>query len=62
MDSSFEESLIDVWRQVLVENIGVVVLGAERYPVRLSLDLIFNRFTMQLNQHSMTRNYFSGHA
>jgi hypothetical protein len=36
MDSSFEESLIDVWRQVLVENIGVVVLGAERYPVRLT--------------------------
>src|ERR1700680_3765454 len=36
MDSSFKESLIDVWRQVLVENVGVVMLGPERYPVRLT--------------------------
>src|SRR6202140_3743222 len=36
MDSSFEESLIDVWRQVLVENVGVVVLGPRSYPVRLT--------------------------
>jgi hypothetical protein len=31
---SLEEGLIDVWRQVLVENVKVVVLDAERYPVR----------------------------
>jgi hypothetical protein len=34
MNSSFEQALIEVWRQVLVENARVVVLGAERYPVR----------------------------
>jgi hypothetical protein len=34
MNSSFEQTLIDVWRQVLVENAKVVELGAERYPVR----------------------------
>ena len=34
MKSSFEETLIDVWRQALVENAKVVALGTERYPVR----------------------------
>ena len=34
MNSSFEQTLIDVWRQVLVENAKVVELGAEHYPVR----------------------------
>jgi hypothetical protein len=34
MAISFEQALIEVWRQVLVENADVVVLGAERYPVR----------------------------
>ena len=34
MPISFEQTLIDVWRQVLVENVGVLVLGTERYPVR----------------------------
>ena len=34
MDSSFEQTLINVWRQTLVENAKVVVLGTERYPVR----------------------------
>ena len=34
MKLSLEEALIEVWRQVLVENAKVVVLGAERYPVR----------------------------
>ena len=32
--SSFEETLIEVWRQALVENADVVELGTERYPVR----------------------------
>jgi hypothetical protein len=30
------QALIDVWRQVLVENADVVELGAEHYPVRLT--------------------------
>jgi hypothetical protein len=34
MDASFEQTFVDVWRQVLVEKAEVVVLGTERYPVR----------------------------
>jgi len=34
MDSPFEQTLIEVWRQALVENAKVVVLGKARYPVR----------------------------
>jgi len=30
---SFEETLLAVWRQTLVENAKAVVLGAERFPV-----------------------------
>ena len=36
MAISFEQTLIEVWRQVLVENVDVVELGTERYPVRLT--------------------------
>src|ERR671923_2486015 len=31
---SFEETLIEVWRQALVENAKAVKLGTESYPVR----------------------------
>jgi hypothetical protein len=34
MSVSFEEALIDVWRQVLIDNVNVVVLATERYSVR----------------------------
>jgi hypothetical protein len=34
MALSFEEALIEVWRQALVENSKFVELGIERYPVR----------------------------
>src|ERR1019366_6343029 len=34
MAISFEQALIAVWRQDLVENADVVELGTERYPVR----------------------------
>lgn len=34
MPSPFEQTLLDVWRQVLVADSPAVVLGAERYPVR----------------------------
>ena len=34
MNSSFEQTLVEVWRQALVENAKVVELGKERYPVR----------------------------
>jgi hypothetical protein len=33
MNASFEEKLVDVWRQVLVENATVVELGGKRYSV-----------------------------
>ncbi len=34
MALSFEQTLVEVWRQALVENAKVVVLGTESYPVR----------------------------
>lgn len=34
MDSSFEQTLIEVWRQALIENAKVIELGDERYPAR----------------------------
>ncbi len=34
MDPSFEQALIEVWRQALVENAKVVKVGGESYPVR----------------------------
>ena len=34
MNPSFEQTLVAVWRQALVESAKVVVLGTERYPVR----------------------------
>jgi hypothetical protein len=34
MALSFEQTLIEVWRQALVENAKAVELGSDRYPVR----------------------------
>jgi hypothetical protein len=34
MAISFEQALLEVWQQVLVEDIKIVVLGTEGYPVR----------------------------
>ena len=34
MGSSFEQALIEVWRQALVEYAKTVELGLERFPVR----------------------------
>ena len=34
MAISLEQVLIDVWRQVLVEDVNAVVLSGKRYPVR----------------------------
>ena len=36
MAVSFEQTLVEVWRQALVEDADVVVLGTERYPVQLT--------------------------
>ena len=34
IETSFEKTLTEVWRQVFVENADVVELRNERYPVR----------------------------
>jgi len=36
MNASFEQTLVDVWRQVLVENATVVELGGKSYSVRIT--------------------------
>jgi hypothetical protein len=36
MNASFEQTLIDVWRQVLIENASVVGLSGKRYSVRIT--------------------------
>jgi len=33
LNSSFEQTLVEVWRQTLAENANVVVIGGEHYPV-----------------------------
>jgi hypothetical protein len=64
MALSFEQALIDVWRQALVENADVVVLGKNRYPVRLTLkrrlrevDFVFDGNEIRgLEQNSETKS------
>src|SRR5690242_5234147 len=34
MNPSFEQALVEVWRQALVENAKAVNLGGKSYPVR----------------------------
>jgi hypothetical protein len=34
MNTSFEQALVEVWRQALVENAKAVKVGRESYPVR----------------------------
>jgi len=34
MKSAFDETLIEVWRQTLVENAKTIELGDQRFPVR----------------------------
>jgi|SRR5215469_4562183 len=34
MKSSFEQTLVEVWRQMLVANAKAVILGEELFPVR----------------------------
>ena len=36
MNPSFEQTLLAVWRQVLIENASVVELDGNRYPVRIT--------------------------
>ena len=49
MNASLEQALVEVWRQVLIENANVVELDGKRYPVRITprkglreLDFVFD--------------------
>ena len=62
MKLSFEETLIEVWRQALVDNAKAVVLGTERYPIvwtskrRLrEIDFVFDGKEIN-NAHELTGN------
>jgi hypothetical protein len=64
MSNSFEDALIDVWRQVCVKNTKVVNLGGECYPVRQTqkrklreLDFVFKGNKIRgLEQNPETRS------
>jgi|ERR1700693_585894 len=61
---SFEEALIAVWRQTLVEKADIVALGAERYPVTTSkqkrlrqVEFVVNGITtMGIEQNPKTKS------
>jgi hypothetical protein len=36
MNPSFEQTLVEVWRQVLTENASVVVLVGKQFPVHIT--------------------------
>ena len=64
MKLSFEQTLIEVWRQALVENAKTVELGADRFPVRRTskrglreIDFIFDGNEIRgLEQNPQTKS------
>jgi hypothetical protein len=64
MKLSFEQALIEVWRQVLVENAKTVDLEMERFPVRSTpkrglrqVDFLFEGKEIRgLEQNSQTKS------
>ena len=64
MNASFEQTLVDVWRQVLVQNASVVVLNRKRYSVRITprkglrqVDFVFDRNEIRgLEQNPETKS------
>lgn len=64
MEPSFEQALIEVWRQTLVENSKVVKLGTARHPVRRTpkrglrqVDFVFDGNEMRgLEQNPETKS------
>jgi hypothetical protein len=70
MESSFEEALIEVWRQALVESATVVELDGSRYPVRRTpkrgmrqVDFMFNGNEIRgLEQNPDTRSEWANLA
>ena len=67
MNPSFEQALIEVWRQVLIENAKVVELDEKRYPVRVTpqkslrqVDFVFDGNEIRGLEQNQTRNH-AGH-
>ena len=64
MNFSFEQTLVAVWRQVLVENATAVELGGKRYSVRITprkglrqVDFVFDGNEIRgLEQNPETRS------
>jgi hypothetical protein len=64
MNPSFEQALIEVWRQTLVENGKTVLLGSERYAIRRTpkrglrqVDFVFEGKEVRgLEQNSQTKS------
>jgi hypothetical protein len=64
MNPSFEQALVDVWRQVLIEYATVVRLNAETYSVRITprkglwqVDFVFDGNEMRaLEQNPDTKS------
>jgi len=67
MKLSFEQALIEVWRQALVENAKTVELGPERFPVRSTpkrrlrqVDFVFDRNEIRgLEQNPQTKSQWA---
>ena len=67
MRLSFEQVLVEVWRQALVENAQIVELGSERYPVRSTpkrglrqVDFVFDGNEIRgLEQNPQTKSRWS---
>ena len=67
MDPSFEHTLVEVWRQVLIENASVVELGGKRYSVRITprkdlrqVDFVFDGNEIRgLEQNPETKSHWA---
>ena len=53
MNPSLEQTLVDVWRQVLVENASVVELSGKRYSVRITPRKGLRQVDFTLNGNEM---------
>src|SRR5579863_1815456 len=64
MNPSFEQTLVEVWRQTLVEDANAVEMGKERYAVRRTpkrglrqVDFVFNGNEIRgLEQNQQTKS------
>jgi hypothetical protein len=53
MNPLFEQTLVEVWRQALVENAKAVVVGGEIYPVRLTPKRGFRQVDFTFDGHEI---------